>query len=371
MAVLSILLIVVIPYLSFHLLEKHVVNEAIISFNSYGVVLDSVFTSEFLENPKSIEGFEFDRLLDLSDQLEIDISDIIRKSKEPYGSMWLLSGFTKILTTLIYNLGDTIYSAYAKHRIIASILSILGFLFVFILGKELLKKQKLIKDNDPYPPILSKFQKVYRIIFSQFVMTAIISYSIFYFIKNLITFIKYPAASHYTQVDTTTSFYFESIVILMGIVILILILVTLIKRRSDQSNNYLALFWTVTVLAIGVNIYLDNFQISMLNTMLDTQNRHSIRMKSIEDCTEIAYSARQWFLQNAEQTNLEEFLQQDIVDFQSLKNENYQVSVEDNILTITGIKYFADKVGSISKVVVSYYPAGDSIHTEIDVELLE
>ena len=364
LAVAGIILSAVIPYFSFQLLEKHVVDEAIIGFNKNAAVSDSIFTSEFNDHPKTIEGFDFAKLEDLGKQLEIDLSDIIQKSKEPYGSFWLLAALSNIIITLVYQLATTILSAYAKNRIIASILSLLGFLFVLILGKSLLKKLNLTRDDDSSPLVLNKLQVGYRTLFLVLEL-AIISYTIFYFVKNAITFFKYPPIYYLASINFNPSFYMEGIVIITGVVILISIFITIVKKNNNQSNKYLTLFWTIPVLAIGVCLYLANFQISMLNNMIDVQNLNTNRQNTVLDCFVTTISAKQWYLQNEDQYNLEDFLLQVIVDIQKLEHGTYQVSAEDTILTITGTGNFVDKKGNRAEVISTYNSAADSISTEI------
>ncbi len=364
MAIVSIILIGVIPYLSFYLLEKHIVTEAVITFNKHGDIADSLFMTEFLDNPQNTEGFDYEGLIDLGNQIELDLSDSIKKSKEPYGSSWLLDASGKSLIKMVANLARSVFTAYAKNRIISSILSILGLLFVFILGKELLKKPNMEKDDETTPTILSKFQVIYRLILSIFIVASG-CYLLIYLIKNLITFIKYPPILRYPPVNATSSFIFEAIVIVTGIAILISILLLIIRKNNNQSKKYLAFFWTVPVLAIIFNLYMGNRQILILNNMIDGQNLNAYRQKAINHSAEIAYTARQWFLQNESKYSLEDFLKQDHLKTHDLDYGTYEISADDTLLTITGAGNFVSKEGISPKVTATYNTVTDSVDVDI------
>ena len=364
MAVASIILIAAIPYLSYYFLEKHIVDEAVIGFHKHGEIADSIFTKEFLEEPANIKDFDYEKLIDLGEQVGVDLSIYIQKSKEPHGSSWLLQACGMIIHKMVINLSKKILTNYAKNRIISSILSILGLFFIFILGKELLKKTHRAEDNDTSPLLLQRSQVIYRLLLSILILAGS-GFLLIYFIKNLVTFIKYPPILYYPPINATLSFYFEGIVIIIGIMILLLIFGLLIRKRDNRPKNYLAFFWTVPVLAIIFNLYIDNQQISVHNTMIDTQKLHSYRQRNVYHSADIIYSAQQWYLQNNGEYSMEDFVQQNNLKTQNLEHGTYNISANDTLLTIMGTGNFVSKEGMIPKLQATYNTETDSLDIDI------
>jgi len=364
MAIVSIVLIGAIPYLSFHLLEKHVVDEAIITFNKHAEPVDSLYTDEFLNNPRGFEEFEYERLSLIEDLIELDLSEPIKKSKEPFGNPWLLSILGKIFHKMVINLSRSTMTAYIRNRMLSSILSLLSLVFVFILGKELLKKMNREKDDAITPHILSKLQVIYRFIVSIMILTSG-CYLLIYLIRNLITFIKYPPILHYPPVNATGSFVFEVIVILVGIVIMNLILHIILSKKNNQSKNYMAFFWTVPVLAIIFNLYMDNYQISMINNMIDSQNLNSIRQKLVNNAAEITYTSQQWYLQNETKYNMHEFLKSYKGKLPNPEYGTLEMTAEDTLLTIMATGKYVTKEGIYPQVKATYNTVKDSTAVSI------
>ena len=364
MAIVSIVLIGAIPYLSFHLLEKHVVDEAIITFNKHAEPVDSLYTDEFLNNPRGFDEFEYERLSLIEDLIELDLSEPIKKSKEPFGNPWLLSILGKIFHKMVINLSRSTMTAYIRNRMLSSILSLLSLVFVFILGKELLKKMNREKDDAITPHILSKLQVIYRFIVSIMILTSG-CYLLIYLIRNLITFIKYPPILHYPPVNATGSFVFEVIVILVGIVIMNLILHIILSKKNNQSKNYMAFFWTVPVLAIIFNLYMDNYQISMINNMIDSQNLNSIRQKLVNNAAEITYTSQQWYLQNETKYNMHEFLKSYKGKLPNPEYGTLEMTAEDTLLTIMATGKYVTKEGIYPQVKATYNTVKDSTAVSI------
>jgi len=358
MAVASIILIAAIPYLSFQFLQRHIVDEAVIGFNKHCDIVDSIFTEEFFEEPTKIKDFDYEKLTDLGEQVDVDLSAYIQKSKEPHGSSWLLQAFGMIFHKMVVNLAKRILINYSQNRIISSILSILGLFFIFILGKELLKKTHKAEDNDTSPLLLQRSQVIYRLLLSILILAGS-GFLLIYFI------IKYPPILYYPPINATLSFYFEGIVIIIGIMILLLIFGLLIRKRDNRPKNYLAFFWTVPVLAIIFNLYIDNQQISVHNTMIDTQKLHSYRQRNVYHSADIIYSAQQWYLQNNGEYSMEDFVQQNNLKTQNLEHGTYNISANDTLLTIMGTGNFVSKEGISPKLQATYNTVTDSSAIEI------
>jgi hypothetical protein len=364
MAVASIILIAAIPYLSYYFLEKHIVDEAVIGFSKHGEIADSIFTEGFLEEPTKIKDFDYEKLINLGEQVGVDLSVSIQKSKEPHGSSWLLQAYGMILQKMVINLSKKIFTNYSINRIISSILSILGLFFIFILGNELLKKTHKAEDNDTSLLLLQSSQIIYRLLLSILILAGS-GFILIYFIKNLVTFIKYPPILYSPPINATLSFYFEGIVIIIGIMILLLIFGLLIRKRDNRPKNYLAFFWTVPVLAIFFNLYIDNQQISVYNTMIDTQKLNFYRQRNIYHSADIIYSAQQWYLQNSGKYSMEDFVQINNLKTQNLEYGIYNISANDTLLTIMGTGNFVSKKGMIPKLQATYNTVTDSLDIDI------
>ena len=374
-AVVSIIFIAVIPYAGFHYLTKNVVDGAIETFDHYAAITDSIFVDEFGESsPQSIEGFDFDQLRDLGNQLNIDFDETIEHIREPFGSYWISDALGTTVVSLVKQLATTILKSYVKIRVIAAILTLVGFLLIVILSKYLLKKQilkiELLQEEKLEPKLLSRILDVFSILFVTLLLL-MNGYFIFNFIRHISSFLKYPPICNFAKFDTTSSFYFEELVLLIGIIILISVLVRFFLKKNPMMKKIFVLCWTIPVIAIGFNLHISSQNISVFNKMLDTQNLNSNRQMVVSDCNKIVYSARQWFLSDKEDKKLEELTFEDIVISQQTENGIYNFSIEDNILKITGKGNYVNKDGESCRIKVTYDSVTDSINTKIEPDLLE
>ncbi|MDP8204739.1 MAG: hypothetical protein P9L95_09435 [Candidatus Tenebribacter mawsonii] len=367
-AVVSIIFIAKIPYAGFQYLTKNVVDGAVATFNHYGDIADSLFLGEFGEQPKTIEGFDFDQLQDSGKQINIDYDETIKLIKEPFGSYWISDALGTTIITLVKQLATTILKSYVKNRIIVSILTLFGFLLIMILSKYLLKNQihksELLQEDNLGPKRLSRILDIFSILFVTLLLL-MSGYFIFNFIRHISSFLKYPPICNFAEFDTTSSFYFEELVLLIGIIFSISIFIKIIHEKKPVLKKFFVLFWAIPIIAIGFNLYLSNQNISVFNKMLDTQNLNSNRQMVVSDCAKIAYSARQWFLSNKEDKKLEELTFEDTAISQQTENGIYNISIKDNILTITGKGNYISKDGENNQVKVTYDSVTNSINTKI------
>jgi len=368
-AVVSIIFIAVIPYAGFHYLTKNVVDKAVVTFNHYGDIADSLFLGEFGEKTKTIEGFDFDKLQDLGNQLNIDFDETIKHIREPFGSYWISDAYGTTIISLVKQLSKTILKSYVKIRIIAAILTLFGFILIVFLSKYWLKKQilksELLQEEKLEPKLLSRILDIFSILFVTLLLL-MNGYFIFNFIRHISNFLKDPPICNYAKFNTTSSFYFEEIVLLIGIIFLISIFVKIIHEKKTVLKKFYVLYWIIPVIAIGFNLHISSQNITVFNKMLDTQNLNSNRQMVVSDCSKIAYSVRQWFLINEKNKNLEDFTFEDIVISQSLDSGIYEVSADNNILTITGKGNYVSKDGESSRIMVTYDSITDSINTKIE-----
>ncbi|MBL7148611.1 MAG: hypothetical protein ISS80_00890 [Candidatus Cloacimonetes bacterium] len=373
-AVVSIIFIAVIPYAGFIILQKNVVDKAVVTFNHYGDIADSLFLGEFGENTKTIEGFDFDQLQNLGNQINIDFDETIKLIKKPFGSYWISDAFGTTIVSLVKQLATTILKSYVKVRVIAAILTLFGFILIVIFNKYLLKNQirksELLQEDNLGPKRLSRILDILSYLFVTLLLL-MNGYFIFNFIRHISSFLQYPPICNFAKFDTTSSFYFEEIVLLIGIIFLISIFVRFFLKKNPMMKKIFVLCWIIPVIAIGFILHISSQNITVFNTMLDTQNLNSNRQMVVSDCSKIAYSSRQWFLINEKNKNLEDFTFENIVISQSLDSGIYEVSADNNILTITGKGNYVSNDGESCQVKVTYDSITDSINTVIEPDLLE
>ena len=354
-------------------LEGKDVEKGIETFHYYAEISDSIFYGNFGETiPKSIEGFDFEKLQELGTEINVDFDETIELIKKPFGSVWITHALGLTVVGLVKILAATIINAIISNIIYSTILSCIGIIILFVLffvffSKKNMKieKEKLLNEQIK-PAWFAIILSGLNIIFLALLL-GIITYLIVISIPMSMQFIANPPIVNFGQINFGASFYVTTLYYAFGIIFSIFIIIYYLKMKRSELRKLYTFILIIPIIALGYNLWSSTKHVDSTNSIIDSQNINSNRQMVISDCTKIAYSTRQWYLTNSRDNNvtLKELTFSDVAVPPENENGKYNLSIEGNLLTITGEGKVVKKDGTFALGITTYNAETDSIKTEI------
>ncbi len=372
-AIVCVIIVGLLPTRAQVHLEGKDAEKAIETFNFHAEISDSIFYGDFSKMmPQSIEGFDFVKLEELGTGINVDFDETIELIKKPFGSVWITHALGLTIINLVKQLAETIVNAKISNILYTTLLTCIGILIVFVLfillfPKKFMKieKEKLL--TEPIKPawftmILSGLN-----ILTLASLLGIITYIIVISIPMSIKLILAPPIANFGQIYFGATFYITTLVFLFGIVFPIYLLIYFFRTKQTALRKFYSFILIIPIIALGHNLWWSTRFVESVNVIIDQQNTSSNRQMVISDCGKIAYSTRQWYLTNSEKNkvSLEELTFSDVAVPSENENGKYSLSIEGNLLTITGEGKLVNKDGTYALGITTYNAETDSIKTEI------
>ncbi len=348
-------------------------EKGIETFNYYAVISDSIFYGDFSNMmPQSIEGFDLVKLQELGTEINVDFDETIELIKKPFGSAWITHALGVTVMSLIKQLSLTIINSKISNMLYSTILSCIGIIILFALffvffSKKFMKTEKEKLLSEPIKPawfaiILSGLNIIFLAL-----LLGIITYMIVVSIPMSIKFILAPPIVNFGQINFGVTFYATTLYFIFGIVFSSFLLIHFFKTKQTTLRKLYSFILIIPILAFCYNLWSSTKHVDSTNSIIDSQNLNSNRQMVISDCTKIAYSTRQWYLTNSQESDLklEELTFSDVAVPAENKNGKYDLSVDGNLLTITGEGKVIKEDGTFALGITTYNAETDSIKTEI------
>jgi len=373
-AIVSVIIVGLLPTQLQLYLEEKGTEKAIETFNYHAEISDSIFYGDFGNTiPKTIEGFNFDQLQDLGNQINIDFDETIKLIKKPFGSAWITHALGLTINSLVKQLAETIVNSKISNILYTTFLTCIGILIVFVLfillfpGKFMkIEKEKLL--TEPIKPawfatILSGLNFILLAL-----LLGIITYVILISIPMSIKLILEPPIANFGQINFGTTFYFTTFVFLFGVVFSIFLLIHFFRTKQAALRRFYSFILIIPIIALGYNIWSSTIFVESVNVIIDSQNISSNKQMVINDCREVVFSARQWYLTNSEkkELNMDEFTLSKIAVLQDNNYGIYNFSVEGNLLTIIGNVKYDDEDRDSDLGIITYNTETDLIKAKIE-----
>ena len=373
-AVVSVIIVGILPTRAQVYLEGKDVEKGIETFNYYAEISDSIFYGDFSNIiPKDIEGFDFAKLQELGTEINVDFNETIELIKKPFGSAWITHALGLTVINLVKQLAVTIINAKISNILYSTILSCIGIIILFVLFFVLfsnklmtIQKEKLLNERIKpswFAMILSGLDIIMLAL-----LLGIITYMIVISIPMSMKFIATPPITNFGQINFGATFYITTLVFSFGIVFSIFLLIYYFKIKQADLRKFYTFLLIIPILALSYNLWSSTRFVESVNEIIDSQNINSIKQMILCDCNKIAYSARQWFLTNSEkkELNMDEFIFSKIVVLQENEYGRYSFSVEENLITIIGdVKYNdEDRVSAFG--IVTYNTETDSFKVKME-----
>ncbi len=372
-AIVCIVIVGLLPTRAQVYLEGKGSEKAIDTFNFYAEISDSIFYGNFGETiPKSIEGFDFVKLQELGTGINADYDETIELIKKPFGSVWITHALGLTLISLVRQLAVTIINTKISYTLYSTILSCIGILIMFILfillfpGKfTKVEKEKLL--IEPIKPAWFSMTLSGLNIIMLALLLGIITYVIVISIPMSIKFITMSPIANFGRINYGATFYITTLVFMFGVVFSIFLLIKYFKTKQTELRKFYSFILIIPIIALGYNLWSSTRFVESVNTIIDSQNLNSNRQMVISDCTKIAYSTRQWYLTNYQESDLklEELTFSDVAVPTKNENGKYDLAINGNLLTITGEGKYVNEDGNFALGITTYNAETDLIKTEI------
>ena len=372
-AIVCVIIVGLLPTRAQVYLEGKSSEKAIDTFNFYAEISDSIFYGNFGETiPKSIEGFDFVKLQELGTGINADYDETIELIKKPFGSVWITHALGLTLISLVRQLAVTIINTKISYTLYSTILSCIGILIMFILFILLfprkfmkIEKEKLL--IEPIKPSWISMILYGLNIIMLALLLGIITYVIVISIPMSIKFITTPPIANFGQINFGITFYITTLVFLFGVVFSIFLLIHYFRTKQAELRKFYSFILIIPIIALGYNLWSSTRFVESVNTIIDSQNLNSNRQMVISDCTKIAYSTRQWYLTNYQESDLklEELTFSDVAVPTKNENGKYDLAINGNLLTITGEGKYVNEDGNFALSITTYNAETDLIKTEI------
>ena len=373
-AIVCIVIVGILPTRAQVYLEGKDTEKGIDTFNYYAEISDSIFYGDFGNTiPKSIEGFDFAKLQELGTGINFDFNETIELIKKPFGSAWITHALGLTVNSLVKQLAETIVNAKISNIFYTTILSCFGILLMFVLFLRLfpvkfmkIEKEKLL--NEPIKPawfatILSGLNIIILAL-----LLGIITYMIIISIPTSIKLISAPPIANFGQINFGITFYVTTFVFLFGIVFSLFLLFYFFRTKQTALRKFYSFILIIPIIVLGYNLWSSTRYVESVNVIIDSQNMNSNKQMIMHDCSKVAYSARQWFLTNSEEkeVNLDEFISSRIVVLPENEYGKYIFSVEGNLLTIIGNVTHDDENRISDLGIITYNTETDSIKVKME-----
>jgi len=373
-AIVCIVIVGILPTRAQVYLEGKDTEKGIDTFNYYAEISDSIFYGDFGNTiPKSIEGFDFAKLQELGTGINFDFNETIELIKKPFGSAWITHALGLTVNSLVKQLAETIVNAKISNIFYTTILSCFGILLMFVLFLRLfpvkfmkIEKEKLL--NEPIKPawfatILSGLNIIILAL-----LLGIITYMIIISIPTSIKLISAPPIANFGQINFGITFYVTTFVFLFGIVFSLFLLFYFFRTKQTALRKFYSFILIIPIIVLGYYLWSSTRYVESVNVIIDSQNMNSNKQMIMHDCSKVAYSARQWFLTNSEEkeVNLDEFISSRIVVLPENEYGKYIFSVEGNLLTIIGNVTHDDENRISDLGIITYNTETDSIKVKME-----
>ncbi len=372
-AIICVIIVGILPTRVQIHLEGKDAEKGIESFNYYAEISDSIFYGDFGNTiPKDIEGFDFAKLQELGTEINVDYDETIELIKKPFGSAWITHALGLTVVGLVKILAATIINAKISNILYSTILSCMGIIILFIIFFVLfskknmnIEKEKLLNEQIK-PAWFAIILSGLNIIFLALLL-GIITYLIVISIPMSMQFSANPPIVNFGQINFGATFYVTTLYYAFGIIFSIFIIIYYLKMKRSELRKLYTFILIIPILALGYNLWSSTKHVNSTNSIIDSQNINSNRQMVISDCTKIAYSARQWYLTTSQERDLklEEITFSDVAVPAENKNGKYDLSVDDNLLTITCEGKVVKEDGNFAFGITTYNAETDSIKTEI------
>ncbi len=372
-AIICVIIVGILPTRAQVYLGGRDAEKGIETFNFYAEKSDSIFYGYSGEKiPKSIEGFDFVKLQELGNEINVDFDETIKLIKKPFGSVWITHALGLTALSLVKQLAEGLVNATISNMFYSTILSCIGIvivfgLFILLFPRKFMKTKKeklLIEPIRPawFAMILSGLNIIMLAL-----LLGIITYMIVIAIPLSIKLITAPPIIYFGQINFGITFYIISLVFLFGIVFSIFLLIYYFKMKQTELKKLYTFILIIPILALGYNLWLSTRHVNSVNRTIVTKNISSNRQKVIYDCCKIAYSTRQWYLTNSQKNGvkLEELTLSDRAYPSENDNGKYNYEVEGNLLTITGEGKFKLENATYPLCITTYNAETDLIGTKI------
>ena len=349
-------------------------EKGIDTFNYYATISDSIFLKFSGETiPKSFEGFDFVRLKELGTEMNVDFDETIELIKKPFGSVWITHALGLTVINLVKQLAETIINGKISTLLFSTILSFIGILISFVLftlifPKKFIKNEKdklLIEPIKPawFATILTGFNIIILAL-----LLGIITYMIIISIPTSIKLISAPPIANFGQINFGITFYVTTFVFLFGIVFSLFLLFYFFRTKQTALRKFYSFILIIPIIVLGYYLWSSTRYVESVNVIIDSQNMNSNKQMIMHDCSKVAYSARQWFLTNSEEkeVNLDEFISSRIVVLPENEYGKYIFSVEGNLLTIIGNVTHDDENRISDLGIITYNTETDSIKVKME-----
>ena len=356
----SIIFIAAVPAFFSYKFTGYTVENSIVEFNRQAIISDSLFSGPFAENvPKTIEGFDFDKLRLLSQMLEINIEPLIERIKEPFGSVFISDALSKIIKKMVSRFYQSIFKGYLDSIKILFWLSLLGILiFLSVLNRIKSKLYGLSSFINTRPGNIKEL----KIMYGLFVIT-ILGYLAFYVFPMIFRFSSKIVGLRDFSLGFSTPCMLISLLFLTILSICIYLFLNLFKKRIYAHNRYLNIVWIVPILTLMYSIYFSSGLIKQLHDSLEVRKNYQNRNSIITACRYAASNIRQWYFSNSKpsQSDWEKFSLEDF----SLPAEDdfalFTLEIENDGFIVKGVGKKVNPEGEIVTVNCKYNPFEDEI----------
>jgi len=196
----------------------------------------------------------------------------------------------------------------------------------------------------------------------------LITYIIVVSIPMNLKLILAPPIANFGQIIFGATFYITTLVFLFGIGFSIFLLIHFFRTKQTALKKFYSFILIIPIIALGYNLWSSTRYVESVNVIINSHNINYLKPLILNDCSKVAYSARQWFLTNSEkkELNMDEFILPKIAVLQENEYGRYSFSVEGNLLTIIGnLKH--DDEDSISDLgIITYNTETDSINIKME-----
>ena len=357
----------IVPVKTFVQLQGKAAEEGIETFRVNAEIADSIFHGEFAEMiPKSIEGFDLQRLKEFGTIIDTNFDEEIRRIKEPFGNPWITYALGKSITGLLKQMTISILYSEITNSMISAVISIIGFIvmiliFVFIFPVKCIKKSV---DNFTEQNFFSGF--LLLLSFATVLFTfVVIAYTIMVSIPESTKFITSPPTMIFGNIPLGISYYFMTLHFLLGILVSVFLVMHFFRRKQVGAKRLYSLILLIPIISLSFNLWSSTKRIASIPTTIDNQNLNTSKQQVIQDCNELMFNARTFYLFSAEEkkVSLEDFNLNGIVS--ATEFGLYKLSVIGNILTIEAAGKYTDDSGKSIQAKAIYNAQEDSVKTEI------
>ena len=301
--------------------------------------------------PKTIEGFNFEKLNELGKKIGVDFSDTIKKIKAPHGSYWIESALSMSIIGNIHKMSGVIlgisFSTLKQTDLLTIIALILSVLLFMITKKQIDETGK-------------KSTTVSIIIGA----AAILGLIAFLITKSsdFMSLIKNPLTCLCPPFDTASIFTHHFIVMALEMIFVLTISLKLIFGSSKNSKE--AFFWVIPMIAIILGLFSLNAKVTGLRSRVQTQNMYYKRQKIMNDENNAIYTIRQWAKSNGH-NDFTKFSAKELNIPAKSEYSDYQITTDGAKITIINTTPYKSDFDKKEQFKVIYDVQSDSIKSKM------